>query len=265
MPKVGSLDFALILVVLTAVAGLIWLLDALLLGGARRKAAAGGSLVKEPIIVEYAKSFFPILLLVLLIRSFLFEPFRIPSGSMMPTLLEGDFIFVNKFAYGLRLPVINAKFVQIGEPQHGDVVVFRLPSDPSVNYIKRVVGLPGDVVDYDAGNKRITINGESVPIELVGAYEEDPGLMLGREHLGDHDHGLLLTRGVLTRGGTYEVPAGHYFVMGDNRDNSRDSRFEGVEYIPEDNLVGRAVGVWMNWRWPAAGGPQWSRIGKGIE
>ena len=259
------MDFALILVVLTAVAGLIWAFDALLLRRGRVSAAAKGSQVKEPIVVEYAKSFFPILLLVLLIRSFLFEPFRIPSGSMMPTLLEGDFIFVNKFAYGLRLPVINARFIEIGEPQHGDVVVFRLPSDPSVNYIKRVVGLPGDVVDYDAGNKRITINGKPVPMELVGAYEEDPGLIVGEEQLGEHEHRLLLTRGMLSRGGKYEVPAGHYFVMGDNRDNSRDSRFEGVEYIPEENLVGRAVGVWMNWRWPAEGGPQWSRIGKGIE
>jgi signal peptidase I len=259
------LDFALILVVLTAVAGVIWAFDALFLSRARVGAAAGGSQVKEPVAVEYAKSFFPILLLVLLIRSFLFEPFRIPSGSMMPTLLEGDFIFVNKFAYGLRLPVINARFIEIGEPQHGDVVVFRLPSDPSVNYIKRVVGLPGDVVDYDAGNKRITINGKPVPIELVGAYEEDPRLIVGKEQLGEHERRLLLTRGMLSRGGKYEVPAGHYFVMGDNRDNSRDSRFEGVEYIPEENLVGRAVGVWMNWRWPAEGGPQWSRIGKGIE
>ncbi len=259
------MDFALILVVLTALAGVVWAIDALLFAKARVDAAARGASVTEPVVVEYAKSFFPILLLVLLIRSFLFEPFRIPSGSMMPTLLEGDFIFVNKFAYGLRWPVINTKFVQIGEPQHGDVVVFRLPSDPSVNYIKRVVGLPGDVVDYDAANKRIAINGKPVPVEQVGPYEGDPGIVLGREQLGEHDHRLLLTRGVLSRGGTYEVPAGHYFMMGDNRDNSRDSRFEGVEFIPEENLVGRAVGVWMNWRWPSEGGPQWNRIGKGIE
>jgi signal peptidase I len=258
-------DFALILVVLTTLAGLVWLFDSLFLHAKRMASAAGGGQPKEPIAVEYAKSFFPILLLVLLIRSFLFEPFRIPSGSMMPTLLEGDFIFVNKFAYGLRLPVLNDKFVEIGEPAHGDVVVFRLPSDPSVNYIKRVVGLPGDVVDYDAANKRITINGKPVQIEAVGPYEDDPGMVVNREQLGEHDHRVLLTRGALTRGGTYEVPAGHYFVMGDNRDNSRDSRYEGVEYIPEDNLVGRAVGVWMNWRWPAEGGPQWNRIGTGIE
>lgn len=259
------MDFALILVVLTTLAGLVWLFDSIFLRDRRTNAAASGAQVTEPVVVEYAKSFFPILLLVLLIRSFLFEPFRIPSGSMMPTLLEGDFIFVNKFSYGLRLPVLNTKFLEIGEPQHGDVVVFRLPSDPSVNYIKRVVGLPGDVVDYDAANKRITINGELVKIEAIGPYEDDPGMIVSREQLGDHEHQVLLTRGALTRGGTYEVPAGHYFVMGDNRDNSRDSRYEGVEYIPEGNLVGRAVGVWMNWRAPSEGGPQWNRIGKGIE
>jgi signal peptidase I len=259
------LDFALILVVLTAVAGVVWLVDALFFSKARLAAAAKGGQIKEPILTEYAKSFFPILLLVLLIRSFLFEPFRIPSGSMMPTLVEGDFIFVNKFAYGLRLPVINSKFFEIGEPEHGDVVVFRLPSDPSVNYIKRVVGLPGDVVDYDAVKKRITINGKPVPIELVGKYDEDPSLTLWREQLGEHDHEVLLARGMPSRGGIYEVPPGHYFMMGDNRDNSRDSRYEGVEFVPEGNLVGKAVGVWMNWRWPAQGGPQWKRIGTGIE
>ena len=167
-----TLDFALILVGLTAVTGLIWLLDAVLLQKPRRRKAAGGGAAKDPILVEYAKSFFPILLLVLLLRSFLFEPFRIPSGSMMPTLLEGDFIFVNKFAYGLRLPVLNTKIVEIGAPKRGDVVVFRLPSDPSVNYIKRVVGLPGDVVDYDQGNRRLTINGMQMPVEMIGDYED---------------------------------------------------------------------------------------------
>jgi signal peptidase I len=184
---------------------------------------------------------------------------------MMPTLLEGDFIFVNKFAYGLRLPVINTKFIGIGEPQHGDVVVFKLPSDPDVNYIKRVVGLPGDVVSYEQGSKRLTINGKPIAMELLGEYDKDPGMQLAREELGEHDHHLLLTKGRLSPGGTYPVPEGHYFVMGDNRDNSRDSRFPGVEFIPEDRLVGRAVRIWMNWRWPAQGGPQWSRIGKGIE
>ena len=159
----GNLDFALIIVVLTALSGVIAGFDALFLKSGRVARAARGEAVREPVAVEYARSFFPILLLVLVIRSFLFEPFRIPSPSMTPTLLTGDFIFVNKFAYGLRLPVINTKIVEIGEPERGDVVVFRLPSDPSVNYVKRVVGLPGDVVEYHPANKRITINGEPIP------------------------------------------------------------------------------------------------------
>ncbi len=262
------MDFALILVVLTAAAGVIWVFDAVFLKRARVAAAAGGSEVREPVAVEYAKSFFPILLLVLVIRSFLFEPFRIPSGSMMPTLLEGDFIFVNKFAYGLRLPVLNTKVLELGDPARGDVIVFRLPSDPRINYIKRVVGLPGDTVSYDQGSRRLTINGNLISYERVGPYEEGSGYTLGREQLGEHDHRLLWMNGQPARGGTFEVPEGHYFVMGDNRDNSKDSRYnrvEGVGFIPEPNLVGRAVGIWMNWRWPSEGGPQWSRIGKGIE
>jgi signal peptidase I len=259
------MDFALLLVVLTAIAGLVALVDLVLWRRERRAAATAGFEVREPLVVEYARSFFPILLVVLVVRSFVFEPFRIPSGSMLPTLQEGDFIYVNKFAYGLRLPVLNTKIVRIGEPQHGDVIVFRLPSDPSINYIKRVVGLPGDVVVYDRETRHMTINGQPVAMDVTGAYGADPDIELAHERLGAHDHGLLLMRREPSRGGTYKVPAGHYFVMGDNRDNSRDSRFEGVEYIPEENLVGRAVGIWMNWRWPAEGGPQWSRIGKAIE
>jgi len=172
---------------------------------------------------------------------------------------------VNKFTYGLRLPVISTKILEIGEPEHGDVVVFKLPSDPRINYIKRVVGLPGDVVTYDQRSKRLNINGEAVPLDELGIYEGNSGLQLAREGLGDSDHLLLLTRGRLSPGGTYVVPEGHYFVMGDNRDNSRDSRFEGVRFIPEDRLIGQAVRIWMNWRWPAQGGPLWSRIGDRIE
>jgi signal peptidase I len=256
-----------VLVGLTALAGILWALDAVFFARARVVAAAAGASVKEPIAVEYAKSFFPVLLIVLVIRSFLFEPYRIPSGSMMPTLLTGDFIFVNKFAYGLRLPVINTRIVEIGTPERGDVIVFRLPSDPSVNYVKRVVGLPGDAVNYDPGSKRLTINGEVVPIEFVGPYEEGVDRVLGYEQLGEHRHRLLQTRGLMPpRGGLYEVPAEHYFVMGDNRDESQDGRYlDLVGYVPEGNIVGRATGVWMNWRRPSEGGPRWNRIGEGIE
>jgi signal peptidase I len=246
------------------VTGVIWLFDSLFLVGGRRRRSANGGSSREPILVEYAKSFFPILVLVVVLRSFLFEPFRIPSGSMMPTLLQGDFIFVNKFAYGLRLPVINSRIVEIGEPQRGDVVVFRLPSDPSINYIKRVVGLPGDVVEYDPGPKRLTINGEPVPVELIGDYMDNPSVVLALETLGDSQHSLL-TMNRQSRGGIYEVPAGHYFCMGDNRDDSTDSRFPSVGYVPEGNLVGRAVRIWMNWRNPSQGGPRWGRIGMKIE
>jgi signal peptidase I len=257
------LDFALILVVATGVTGLIWLADVMLFRRFRLE-PSGKQSVREPILVEYSRSFFPVLLLVLVLRSFLFEPFRIPSGSMMPTLLEGDFIFVNKFAYGLRLPVLNSKFVDLGEPERGDVVVFRLPSDESVNYIKRVVGLPGDVVEYDDRLKQVTVNGEPIPIEVIGEYPDEFGVDLAIEVLGDAEHEVLLTRNSRSKGGLYPVPEGFYFVMGDNRDNSKESRYEGVEFIPEGNLVGRAERIWMSWRKPSEGGPRWSRIGLGI-
>ena len=255
------MDFALILVVATAITGLVWLADVLLFRPRRR---AGGKAANEPIMVEYARSFFPVLLLVLLLRSFLFEPFRIPSGSMMPTLLDGDFIFVNKFVYGLRLPVLNAKILQIGEPERGDVVVFRLPSNPSINYIKRVVGLPGDTVEYDVEQRQLTINGEVMEIEPVGTYAEDSSYRVLRETLGEREHDILWMRVPSDYGGIYHVPEGHYLMMGDNRDNSADGRTQTVGYVPEANLVGRASRIWLSWRWPSQGGPRWSRIGKGV-
>jgi signal peptidase I len=195
---------------------------------------------------------------VLIIRSFIFEPFRIPSGSMMPTLLQGDFIFVKKYAYGLRLPVTETKFLNTGEPERGDVMVFRLPSDPSINYIKRVVGLPGDQVRYE--RHRLTINGELVDLEQhPAATNMDPRFV---EHLGEREHEIRIADASnLLRDGVYEVPEGHYFVMGDNRDNSRDSRFIGA--IPEANLVGEAVLIWMHMdglQWP-----RWERIGSKIQ
>lgn len=247
------MDFSLILVLATALAGIVWAADAVLLRRNRPEAAP------EPTVVEYARSFFPVLLVVLVVRSFLYEPFRIPSSSMMPTLLTGDFIFVNKYTYGLRLPVINTKVVDIGEPQRGDVIVFRLPSDPSTNYIKRLVGLPGDTIRYL--NKKIYVNDQPVSVVPAGIYdgEDQPGSLLLREHLGDVDHEILQRPGERSLEGTFVVPPGHYFMMGDNRDNSRDSRYDGVGFIPEANVVGRAVRIWMSWSFP--GLPKWGRIG----
>ncbi|MCC5795546.1 MAG: signal peptidase I [Chromatiales bacterium] len=217
----------------------------------------------EPVIVEYARSFFPILLIVLVIRSFLFEPFRIPSSSMLPTLLVGDFIFVSKFSYGLRLPVTNTLVLDTGSPQRGDVAVFRLPSDPATNYIKRLVGMPGDTVIWR--NKQLFINGEPVTMEPLGRFmgPEQPGALLAREMLGPVQHQVLLMSNMRGGEGTFVVPDGHYFMMGDNRDNSRDSRFAEVGYIPEELMVGRAVRIWMNWDFRSM--PQWRRIGQRIQ
>lgn len=253
-------DFALILSIATLFTGIVWLIDVLVFRS--RRAAVDGA-ANEPVLVEYCRTFFPVILAVLLVRSFLFEPFRIPSDSMMPTLLDGDFIFVNKYAYGIRLPVINMKIVEIDEPERGDVVVFRLPADPSTNYIKRVVGLPGDRIAY--GADRLYINGKRMPISMRGAYREfGYEANLVEESLGDKKHKLLLIPQRPGREGEWRVPKGQYFVMGDNRDNSRDSRFSGVGTIPESLLVGRAVRIWMNWNFPEDG-PLWDRIGERIE
>ncbi len=256
-----QIDFALLLVVAAFVTGIIWAVDAWKFRPQRE--AAPESPRSEPLLVEYARSFFPIIVIVLVVRSFLYEPFRIPSSSMMPTLLVGDFIFVNKFAYGLRLPVLNTKVVPVGEPQRGDVVVFRLPSDPSTNYIKRLVGLPGDLIEYR--DKRLYINGEAVELERGEAYDENgqPLSEIYHEKLGKAEHDILVIRGKNSPQGEYRVPEGHYFVMGDNRDNSRDSRFAAVGFIPEELLVGKAVRIWMNWDW-GNGSPIWSRIGDAI-
>jgi signal peptidase I len=256
-------DFSFWLVVATVVTGLVWAADALLFRRQRLARATAGALPDEPVVVEYARSFFPIILIVLLIRSFLFEPFRIPSDSMMPTLLDGDFIFVNKFTYGLRLPVVNREVVAIGQPQRGDVVVFRLPSDPSTNYIKRLVGLPGDhVVVRD---KRVYINGRLQPVHLDGMYppfNSTPLAQRATERLGAVDHDTLYIAERPSVDFDDVVPEGHYFFMGDNRDNSRDSRFPEVGYVPAANVVGKAVRIWLNWRLPNA--PIWNRIGDAI-
>jgi len=209
----------------------------------------------EPILVEYARSFFPIVLIVLLLRSFIAEPFRIPSGSMMPTLLIGDFILVNKFTYGIRLPVINKKIIELSEPNRGDIVVFRYPKDPRVDYIKRIVGLPGDKVVYS--NKKLTINDLPVQQTSLGSYQ---GLGQGEEMSGAEDllenltgveHRILIRNGTPTVEFVYVVPEGNYFAMGDNRDNSNDSRYWGP--VPEANLVGKAFFIWMSWDWQNKG------------
>jgi signal peptidase I len=245
------------------VSGLVWAADAWYFRPRRLAGATAGALPDEPIVVEYARSFFPIILVVLLIRSFLFEPFRIPSDSMMPTLLDGDFIFVNKFTYGLRLPVLNTEIVALGEPKRGDVVVFRLPSDPSTNYIKRLVGLPGDHVVVR--EKRVYVNGEEMPVRLDGMFEpfaSTPLAQIGVESLGTVDHRVLYIDERPSYDFDSVVPEGHLFFMGDNRDNSRDSRFPEVGFVPVDNVVGKAVRIWLNWRLPHA--PIWNRIGNAI-
>jgi signal peptidase I len=198
-----------------------------------------------------------VLLIVLVIRSFVFEPFRIPSGSMMPTLLQGDFIFVKKFSYGLRLPVTETKILETGSPGRGDVVVFRLPQDPSVNYIKRVIGLPGDTIVYE--DHRLTINGEL--IELERSPDATAGQPVYIENLDGRRHEILITNAYSVRDDVYTVPEGHYFVMGDNRDNSKDSRF--IESIPDSHLVGEAVRVWMHM--DGLSWPRWDRIGTKIQ
>lgn len=250
-------DFSAILVILVAVSGLIWALDAVF--WAPHRATDDG----QPVLVDYARSFFPIFLIVLILRSFIVEPFRIPSGSMIPTLLVGDFILVDKNTYGIRLPLINKKIIQRQNPSRGDVVVFRYPNDPSTPFIKRVVGLPGDTIEYR--DKTLFVNGEEMRqtdgIPFVGQRSASlhTGAIVAEEQLDGKAHQILRTPRVPAR--TYQtvVPPGNYYVLGDNRDNSRDSRYWG--FVPDENLVGRAFMIWMNWD----SGPVFSRIGTKIE
>ncbi len=247
--------------------GSLWALDALVMKP-RRQGAADGEPVKEPALVEFSRSFFPIVLVVLLVRSFLYEPFRIPSSSMMPTLRVGDFIFVSKFSYGLRLPVLNTLVMERGTPQRGHVAVFRLPSNPRTNYIKRIIGVPGDTVSMR--DKHLWINGERVPLELLGENVniECSGFwfsaQLAHETVGGASHYVYIGE-QRDRASPFldrPVPEGQYLVMGDNRDCSSDGRIIG--YIPEENMVGRAVRIWMNWD-AEARRPLWNRIGDRIE
>ena len=269
-----DIDFPLVLVVLTFATGLIWLADKLFLRERRLAAARasgqpqspddagaavdGAEAPREPYLVDLSRSFFPVLAIVLVLRSFLVEPFQIPSGSMLPTLEVGDFILVNKYAYGLRLPVAGTKVVDIGDPERGDVMVFRYPKDGETNYIKRVVGMPGDRIRYR--NKQLFINGEQVESRFIARL---PPVELRRETLDDVEHDVFLTMRRPGAGGAGEwvVPEGHYFVMGDNRDNSNDSRYWGM--VPDELVVGKAFAIWMHWK-SLTSLPSFDRVG-GIE
>jgi len=303
------MNFALILFLLTAVTGAAWLVDKLMLEGRRRdraraalashegQASAAGApaatartdiehaALREPSWVEYSKAFFPVLLIVFVLRSFLAEPFKIPSSSMRPTLEVGDFILVNKFIYGIRLPILEKKIVPIGDPQRGDVVVFRYPVNPTQDFIKRVVGVGGDVVEYR--DKQLRVNGEPWPQKADGTYSYLEGMRFdtlerrnestapapGREHtIGVNAQAApvypLNVRNFPgrencdynERGFTCKVPAGHYLMMGDNRDNSDDSRYWG--FVPDDHIRGKAFFIWFNWDDIASFA--FKRVGSGI-
>jgi len=286
------MNFALILFVLVVLTGVAWVADKLVFLPKRRRAAEAAvaefdrqqarigerfadenaaqtrarlrdDKLRQPWWLEYTASFFPVILVVFVVRSFVVEPFKIPSGSMVPTLVVGDFILVNKFEYGLRLPITNTKITEGRPVQRGDVVVFRYPKDESVDYIKRVIGLPGDVIEYQ--DKKLTINGKPVPetplpdyldeerLGYAKQFEEDidgrknailnnpavPPFIVGAEDYPYRDNCTYNARGVICK-----VPPGNYFMMGDNRDNSADSRYWG--FAPDRNIVGRAFFIWMN-------------------
>ena len=296
------MNFALFLLILLMVTGLAWAVEGLAL---RRRRLAfcteelsrleaqlrhepdekrarileqeRARLLKQPWWIEYSVSFFPVILIVFLLRSFLVEPFKIPSSSMVPTLLVGDFILVNKYIYGIRLPVANRKLIDVASPERGDVMVFRFPEDPSLDYIKRVIGLPGDRIEYR--NKRLTVNGTPVPTRQVDDYLSKERMQFSRrfvEKVNGIDHEILLDEDAPASvmparafpfagncnynmsGLACTVPPGHYFVMGDNRDNSEDSRYWG--FVPETKLVGKAFLIWMNWD-GKNGGIDFERLG----
>lgn len=251
-------DFALVLVGLTAVTGLLWLIDTVLFVPKRKarlalaEAEKGEALpdstrdqiLQMPSWADLGKSMFPVLAVVLVLRSFLFEPFQIPSGSMLPTLQIGDFILVNKHHYGVRLPVLNTKVLAVNDPERGEVAVFRYPHNPSINYIKRIIGVPGDVISYH--DKTFYINGVKIETELLARLPPvNPNVLLLQESLGEHTFTTYQDIGRPSMSAQWVVPEGHYFTVGDNRDNSNDSRYWG--FVPENLLVGKAIVVWMHW------------------
>lgn len=262
-----DIDFPLVLVILTFATGFVYFLDVILFKPKRvlaqaeeaeRNPAANAEEEVEdvaPWLIETSRSFFPVLAIVLILRSFLVEPFQIPSGSMLPSLEVGDFILVNKYAYGLRLPVAGTKVMAMDDPQRGDVMVFKYPKDRKTNYIKRVIGISGDKIVYK--NKQLWINDELVDEKLLANL---PGRKLFEEQLGEKKHQLYEYKAQPNLGaeGEWVVPDNHYFMMGDNRDNSNDSRFWG--FVPDELVVGKAFGIWMHW--PSLGSlPSFSRVG----
>ena len=273
-----NFDFSALLLVLTVVSGLIWAIDSCFFAGNREingtdvHTGSSNTETTEPLLVDYARSFFPVFFIVLVLRSFLFEPFRIPSASMMPTLLIGDFILVNKFEYGIRLPVFHNKIFENKTPSRGDIVVFRYPENPKIPFIKRIVGVPGDKLAYR--DKTLYVNNVVDRQKYEGLYEDDgpgrdmSGWLLVTTSTGDIEHGILHSPQRPSQVVEKIVPEGHYFVLGDNRDNSKDSRYWG--FVPDENLMGRAFYVWMNWsnsRWwyIPSWDVEWSRIGTSLK
>lgn len=275
-----TVDFPLILLCLVFGSGLLWLLDSLFLAPGRKRIASAlqaqyprwnvegspdagsyqsrvAAKAREPVLVEYARSFFPVLLVVFVLRSFLVEPFQIPSSSMVPTLEVGDYILVNKYTYGIRLPVIRTKVLALNNPQRGDVVVFFPPHMNDTYFIKRVVGLPGDTVEYR--NKQIFVNGEWVEREPAAEqFAQSSHNITGRESLGESEHLMQVDTRRPSSDFSVVVRPGHYFMMGDNRDNSSDSRVWGQ--VSEKDIVGKAFAIWMHWD-TLISLPSFSRVG----
>ena len=280
-----NFDFPLLLTIAVLVTGVLYILDKLYFAR-RRKAAIAQyqtssatqdpqvlqTLNKAPAVLEFGSSLFPVLAFVYVLRSFLYEPFQIPSGSMIPTLEVGDFILVNKFSYGIRVPVLDQKIIPINDPQRGDVMVFKYPEDPRINYIKRVVGTPGDVIEYTSA-KRLKVNGQLIAETFVA---DEPGSLgsakLYTEALGEAEYQIRkeMLHYRIEPNRQWTVPEGHYFMLGDNRDRSKDSRYWDDPYIqpeyqgmvPDNYIVGKATAIWMTWKTPKFSHlPSFSRVG----
>jgi signal peptidase I len=263
------MDFELALFLALVLAGLIMYWDRAFGRPRRLREEKSGVSARMPLIVEYSKAFFPVILAVFLLRAFIVEPFRIPSGSMLPSLFIGDFILVSKSSYGIKLPVLKRQIAPVGLPDRGDVMVFRFPKNPKTNFIKRVIGTPGDIVSYH--NKRLSINGNPLPLEEVELVnwqteDQDGRVQTFLESVNEESHTIMIDSQRSSGSIRVKVPEGHYFVMGDNRDHSNDSRYWG--FVPEEFIVGKAFFIWFSWD---SGGDgvlgkiNWSRIGSVIE